>query len=586
MSLSRAGASSSPSPSAGIELALVTIVGVLAGLAAVFWLATAVSAVAFGAGWPALDFNDLLDAVAALPGELADPARAWPRETRAGLAEPAGFYVVFGLLLAGLVLLAGMLGRAVGAWSGPRRAPPAASWATRADLRPLHVDSRNLGRTPRVVLGRIGRRHVAAEEKASVLVIAPPQSGKTTGLAIPAILEWPGPVLATSVKTDLLRETLARRQQLGDVDVFDPTATTGLPSASWTPLGSCGSWHGAQRMAGWLCESARASNLDEADFWYAAAAKLLAPLLYAASTSGGDMETVVRWIDRQEEAEVERALERAGDRHAVDASQASVLREERQRSSIYTTAETILAAYADPRVMDAARRPEISPAALLDGDAHTLYLAGPAHEQRRLAPVFAALVEEVVAVAYEMHNATGRPLDPPLLVVGDELANIAPIRSLPQIASTGAGQGIQLVSIFQDLAQIEQRWGRSWRTVASAHRAKLFGTGIGDPGTLAYVRELSGESEYEQRSETSGFLGQRSETVGSTYRSIAPSHVVRESDPSSTVLIYGNLPAAKLELRRWFADPGLRRLAAATPSSRGKPLARSARENAAQESLW
>jgi type IV secretion system protein VirD4 len=298
------------------------------------------------------------------------------------------------------------------------------------------------------------------------------------------------------------------------------------------------------------------------------------------------METVVRWIDRQEDVEVDRALERAGDRHAIDAAQASMLREERQRSSIYTTAETILAAYADPRVMDAARRPEISPAALLDGHAHTLYLAGPAHEQRRLAPVFAALVEEVVAVAYEMHNATGRPLDPPLLVVGDELANIAPIRSLPQIASTGAGQGIQLVSIFQDLAQIEQRWGRSWRTVASAHRAKLFGTGIGDPGTLAYVRELSGESEYEQRSETSGFLGQRSETVGSTYRSIAPSHVVRESDPNSAVLIYGNLPAAKLELRRWFADPGLRSLAAAMPSSRGRPRARSAHANPAQESLW
>ena len=424
---------------------------------------------------------------------------------------------------------------------------------------------------PRVVLGWSGRALIAAEERASVLVVAPPQSGKTTGLAIPAILEWPGPVLATSVKTDLLRESLARRERLGNVDVFDPARATGEISASWTPLGSCGSWHGAQRMAGWLCESARASNLDESDFWYSAAAKLLAPLLYAASTSGADMETVVRWVDRQEEDEVERALMRADDPHALDAARATAMREDRQRSSIYTTAETILAAYADPRVMDAARHPEISPAALLDGGAHTLYLAGPAHEQRRLAPLFAALVEEVVAVAYELHNATGKRLDPPLLIVGDELANIAPIRSLPQIASTGAGQGIQLLSIFQDLAQLEHRWGRSWRTVASAHRAKLFGAGIGDPGTLAYIRELSGESEYEQRSDTSGFLGQHSQTIGATYRSIAPSHVVREADPDSAVLVYGNLPPARLRLRRWYADRHLSALAAVDPGGRIEP---------------
>lgn len=566
-------------------MALLGSLALVAALGLLFWLATAVSAATFGAGWPNLGFDELLRALPHLPSNLADPAGAWPSGVRGGLSSPAGLYATLAGLLIAVGALLAIVSRMLASALRAERTPPSATWASGGDLRPLTITTGDLGRTPQIVLGRSGRRLVAAEERASVLVVAPPQSGKTTGLAIPAILEWPGPVVATSVKTDLLRETLARREELGNVDVFDPTATTGMTSASWTPLGSCGSWHGAQRMAGWLCESARASNLDEADFWYAAAAKLLAPLLYAASTSGADMEAVVRWVDRQEELEVERALERAGDPHAIDAAQANALREERQRSSIYTTAETILAAYADPRVMDVARRPEVSPAALLDGGMHTLYLAGPAHEQRRLAPLFAALVEEVVAVAYEFHSATGRPLEPPLLVVGDELANIAPIRSLPQIASTGAGQGIQLVSIFQDLAQLEERWGRAWRTVASAHRAKLFGTGIGDPGTLAYIRELTGESEYEQRSDTSGFLGQHSQTVGTTYRSIAPSHVVREAEPGTAVLIYGNLPPARLELRRWYADRRLRRLAGSAPNPVGVQETESAR-GPTQERLW
>ena len=49
-----------------------------------------------------------------------------------------------------------------------------------------------------------GRRLVAAERAQSVLVFGPTQSQKTTGFAVPAILGWAGPVVAASVKTDLL----------------------------------------------------------------------------------------------------------------------------------------------------------------------------------------------------------------------------------------------------------------------------------------------------------------------------------------------------------------------------------------------
>ena len=60
---------------------------------------------------------------------------------------------------------------------------------------------------------------------------------QTTGFAIPAILEWQGPVVATSIKTDLLRETLAARSAIAGAQtyVYDPTGSTGLPSAGWTP---------------------------------------------------------------------------------------------------------------------------------------------------------------------------------------------------------------------------------------------------------------------------------------------------------------------------------------------------------------
>ncbi|MGH2928810.1 MAG: type IV secretory system conjugative DNA transfer family protein, partial [Solirubrobacteraceae bacterium] len=68
----------------------------------------------------------------------------------------------------------------------------------------------------------LGRRVLAAEMAQSVAVVGPTQSGKTTALAVPAILGWDGPVLAASVKTDLVRDTLMWRRRCGTVWCFDP----------------------------------------------------------------------------------------------------------------------------------------------------------------------------------------------------------------------------------------------------------------------------------------------------------------------------------------------------------------------------
>ena len=92
---------------------------------------------------------------------------------------------------------------------GPSHRPASARWASGRDLRALRVDGPTRGR---LILGRHGRQLIAAEERQSVIVLAPAQSGKTTGLAIPSLREWDGPALVTSVKSDLLAATFAARR--------------------------------------------------------------------------------------------------------------------------------------------------------------------------------------------------------------------------------------------------------------------------------------------------------------------------------------------------------------------------------------
>ena len=547
--------------------AVVTVTGAL-------WATGEVSGRIFGGHWPQTAAAAMGTVVTRFPHQLADPSQAWPPPARTLIPGPLGFYATMTLLLLPAALIGGLIMRSRAA--GRARQPRSARWARRQDLKPLRVRTPQAGR---LSLGLANGQLLAAEPRQSVIVIGPVQTGKTTGLAVPAILEWQGPVLATSVKTDLLRDTHAARSNRhgGEVWVYDPTGGTGFPSAGWTPLSGCRTWQGAQRVAAWLVGSAHHSTagIENAEFWYAAAAKLLAPVLHAAAISEQTIADVIRWIDSQEEEEVRWGLESADDPAALTAFDASCLRDERTRSGVYTTTETVLAAYADPGVLKTALTSDLQASRLLDGGPHTAYLCGPAHEQRRLQPLFATLVQEIVAAAYQQATETGKPLDPPLLLVLDECANIAPLRELATLASTGAGQGIQLVTVFQDMAQITAVYGRDRApTIITNHRAKIVLSGIADTPTLDYLSRLLGDQEIQHVSSTSGAEGRHSKTESTAYRALAPANALREMKPGEGLLVYGHLPPARLTLRPWFKDRRLRKQAArntANPSAGALP---------------
>ena len=274
------------------------------------WLWGGLAGVLFGDGWPhGLNLADYARVAFSLPSHVSDPRAAWPAPARAALPSAAGFYVALAAILttaAALGAAVAVVARRLGLWPAPHPASRSSRWARRSDVRRLVVRAPSPGR---LVLGRVAGRLVAAEQRHSVIVIAPTQSGKTTGLAVPAILEWDGPVLACSVKTDLLRDTLVRRGHLGEVKVFDPTAITGFPRAGWSPLGASHTWQAARETADRLVASAQpAHGSGEATFWNQAGARYLAPLLFAAASTHRTMVDVVRWVDTDDQEQITNAL--------------------------------------------------------------------------------------------------------------------------------------------------------------------------------------------------------------------------------------------------------------------------------------
>ncbi|MGD9734942.1 MAG: type IV secretory system conjugative DNA transfer family protein [Solirubrobacterales bacterium] len=553
------------------ERALYTGLALAAvGVLAVIWATGALAGAVLGSGLAPVAPGETLAVALRLPSHLGDPRAAWPAPPRGRLPGATAMYVcalfilgVMGSLVATAVLAARRLD--LSSWPGStgRGRAPAASWASDRDLALLRVP----GPQPRrLTLGRLGRHLLAAEAGQSVIVFGPTSTHKTSGLVIPALLEWEGPVVCTSVKSDLIGPTLGRREELGEVWIFDPAQQTGYERARGTPLSEVADWSGAIRVAHWLASSAKpgSRDLSDAEFWFRNAKKLIAPLLLAAVRSKAPIAKVAAWVDEGPEAcgaAVGPILEGAGENDAMRAFLATQNREDRQRSSVYTTAETILEPFAEPRVAAETSGSDFSPDELLDGS-NTLYLVAPRGEQERLQSIFSTAIQAIWSRVEERSTKAEGPIEPPLLLVLDECANTAPLPVLDGYASTARGLGVQLVTAFHDISQAEARFGRRAATIVNNHHAKLVGRGISDIATLDYFSRLIGAGEFEQRSVSTqrGARSGRSLTEGDTYRDLAPAHVLRQNAEASALLVYGSLPPTTISMRPWFREPTLMEL--------------------------
>jgi type IV secretion system protein VirD4 len=542
---------------------------VLASPVCVVWLAGALAGLLATGRPPQIGLAGAARVLTRLPAHLARPELAWPSSARRVLPGPLALQL--SLAFSTALVLGGLAAALTLVWLHRRGGHGrAARFASRSELAELRVRQPQPGR---VILGVHHRRPIAAEQRTSVLLVGPSQAGKTSGLVVPALLEWDGPLLSTSIKSDLVHDTHVARARRGEVKIFDPTGSSGLPGAPWSPIVASRSWEGARRTAARLLgvgEHAMARSADEA-FWRPAGARFLAPLLLAAAHGDLSMREVLSWIattDEQEPAELLESCRSPGARPALEALRSVWDADQRFRSSLLQTIATGLDPWQEPQIAAATiGDSQISADWLLAGP-NTLYLIAPVEDQRRLRGLFVALLADITAGAFAAAAKTGKPIEPALLLALDEVANIAPLPNLDEIASTGPGQGVQLLSVFQDISQAADRWGRDRaETIFANHRARLFTSGIGDRATLEYLSHTLGEEEIARiATHRQSALTPGSRTLSTDFRALAAPNRIRQAQADTALLIYGRLAPAWLRLRPWYQDATLTALAAGQPA--------------------
>ena len=79
----------------------------------------------------------------------------------------------------------------------------------------------------------------------------------------------------------------------------------------------------------------------------------------------------------------------------------------------------------------------------------------------------------------------GRRLNPPLLTVADEAANIVRIKQLPSLFSFYGSHGLPIMVVLQSYAQGEIVWGKPGiRQMWDASNIRTYGGGVADPNFL------------------------------------------------------------------------------------------------------
>lgn len=446
-------------------------------------------------------------------------------------------------------------------------------WARRRDLRGLLTRRRHAGR---FLIGYHGRSRMATERETSTLVIGPTRSGKTTCLVIPNLFEWDGPAIVTSTKSELVDITAAHRQTVGPVFIHDPTGELQhrVTTVTWSPLVGCEDLDRAWTVASWLCAGLQqGSARSDADWahWGESGKLLIAPLLFAAAHTEHTIVDVRTWIHGFDLATPMAILEsimfERSDVIGDDAQRAVAMltsidqRPERERGTVFSTVMRIFNALNERAVAESATTSRFDPVEFLASKA-TLYLCTPRLAPERVASLFIGILMTVVTEAYLIADRSPRGrLTHDLGLFLDELANVIPIEDLPSLASQGAGRGVVLMSIIQDISQLRARYGADRaHSILNNHACKVILPGVSDPETTELVARLVGRSTFTDVQVSRSPDGRETRSYSARPDQMMTTDALRQLGARTAVVLYRGRPPAMARLRPWYQQSRYRAL--------------------------
>ena len=465
---------------------LLGILAFLLGMTLLVWTATGLAGLFTKGSWPAgVTFTRTPTAMRHLIGQPHDIPGAWP-ETPA--AQLSGYGLFWGLFIGQLMVLfvltvfvmgtvarwrAGRLRRRTehpAAFEGPTAAPDPAPQHYEVPTprtappqpEPTELLEQAVVDTAAAPAPLFGRGPAAGWEK---MLVAPRESRQST--AARAVRDAEGPALVVTSNPSLWQETKDARAKLGPVHLYDPTHACDTPArVHWSPTTGCENKQTAASTAAALLTPVRpTSRLDQAVS--DTAETLLRSYLHAAAIDGRTIRHVHRWAQGAQIQDAVRIL-RTNPKAAHGSGgelEAALTGHPERRDIAQELTSRALSALFTVNIREACT-PNRTDALALDSfvdEGGTLYVVGESIEDPRTnpgaMPLLTALVSHVVERGRRMaeRSSSGR-LDPPLTLVLDDVAAVAPLPQLPELLSTGKDRGLPTLALLRSREQGRARW--------------------------------------------------------------------------------------------------------------------------------
>ncbi|MGW3660165.1 type IV secretory system conjugative DNA transfer family protein [Streptomyces sp. NPDC005151] len=478
---------------------LVGLLGFLLGLALLAWTATGLSGLFAHGAWPkGVTFTETPLAMRRLAAAPHDIPAAWP-DTPAD--ELSGYGLFWGLFIGELMVLMVLTVFVMGV---------VARWrAVRARRREERREERYEERSEERYARHMA--HPRREEPAGVevsapaplpapapapmptappapaesvedlapLLLAPAVPSPRTPLVVygpaatrrptvvQAIREADGPALVITSDPTVWAETKDARAKLGPVLVYDPGHLCDTPARlHWSPTAGCEQPDTAAARAAALLAPVRPQARIDA-MTAETAETLLQCWLHAAAIDGRPFRQVHRWAlggNAHEPVRLLRTHPKAASGLAGLLESALTGHPERREMAQELTVRAF-AALSSVHIREACT-PNRADSLVLEsfaGEGGTLYVVGEPIEDPRSAPgampLLTALASHVVEHGRRMAaRSTDGRLDPPMALVLDDVAAVAPLPQLPELLSTGQDQGLPTLVLLRSKEQARARW--------------------------------------------------------------------------------------------------------------------------------
>ncbi|MET9610016.1 type VI secretion protein [Streptomyces sp. NPDC006512] len=505
-----AGRTEPPARAGGIpDGLLIGLLAFLLGLAVLVWSATGLAAFFSKGSWPdTVTFTRTPEAVRALIAQPHDIAAAWPETAPSALP---GWGLFWGLFISQILVLVvltiftlGVVARTKARRSTPPSHPippqaaapastPAATPAPAPTTAPVPAPA--AAPTPRHQ--PTPERHSSPTDEAyrygfGYAPPAPPGTGTNTGIpagtattpaptprlvygtpaerhgpAAQAIAAAEGAVLVVTSSPALWADTKDARAKLGPVLLYDPSHLCDTPARMhWNPAEGCADRDTAAARAAALLAPVRPQA--RADSALADTAEtLLRSWLQAAALEDRPFKQLHRWAQgnsAQDPVRILRTHPHAAPGAAGELESALTSHPERREQAQHLTARA-LSSLTSIHIREACnpnRTDSLTLASFLT-EGGSLYVVGEPLEDPRshpgAMPLLTALASSVVEHGRRMaaRSSHGR-LDPPLALVLEDVAAVAPVPALPELLQD---ESLPLLALCRSREQARSRWPQS-----------------------------------------------------------------------------------------------------------------------------